>query len=632
MPDADLRDRVERCARRCGERAWRLASALLRDREAAYDAVQQALLVAARKPGCVPADDPWPWFSTVLVHEVRNLQRKRRPRTNVCAGDGEEGPMGRMPAREPAPDADLERADEAGRLWAAVDALPADERAAALLLHLGGLPLAGAAQAAAVPRQTLAARAERGLERLARRLGREPRAAAGALALAPLLDPPGGLAHALGTWTKTALAAHAAAGGIAATAAGGALVGATQATWIAGAVLALGVAFVGGAVTDGLGLIPGRGRPAAEGPATEGAATADPASAPALGGPRLTGAGDAEAGTHARLEAENARLATRLAEVQRELEAARSARPGAAGAGGGAPTFTFGEAGRLDAVRQTDWGQLAGAARAVDAAVLELHRLQRAGKPAPRELLLRLQENTEKVRTYEYRTIDRLPTAAQHNGELTHPISLANLVAAVLQEAGKPLSAEQVAAVDRLGLAFDAEFARLREGWGPAVPRARRLLEEYRLKGRFTDDLRATLTAEQSATLVEPAVRGRAGLDLYDPTLMILHTSPVLTGADAAEIRTKLGALVRKGLGLPPDAVSAPLEPLLDAFVSRALRGVEAVPAADARHYGYAQGLQSGEATCDLVDGLLRDLDLPPPAREALLQSPTWYVPRLVGG
>lgn len=406
--------------------------------------------------------------------------------------------------------------------------------------------------------------------------------------------------------------------------------GATRVAWIAGVVLVLGAGFVGGAVTGGLGLLPGSaGRPRA---------AADPEFAPAVGqakarageGPRLEGAATSDAEGRARLEAENARLTARLAEAQGELDALRRGRPSAQGAG--APTFTFGEAGRLEAVRETDWVQLAGAARVVDAAVLDMYRLQREGKPVPRELLLRLQENTEKVRSYEYRTIDRLPTAAQHNGELTHPISLANLIAAMLAQAGKPLTPSQVAAVDRLGLAFDAEFARLREGWGPAVPRVRRLLEEYRLKGRFGDDLRAVLTAEQGATLVEPAHRGRAGLDLYDPTLMILHTSPVVTGPDPAEIRSKLGALVRKALAMASNAAAAPLEPLLDAFVRRALLNVDAVPASEARHYGFAQGLQSGEATCDLVDGLLRDLDLPPATREALLASPTWYVLRLVGG
>lgn len=73
------RANLERCLHLCAQRAWRLACALLHSPHDAADCVQQAFTAAARKPGAVPADDPWPWFSTVLFHEIRNHRRKRRP-------------------------------------------------------------------------------------------------------------------------------------------------------------------------------------------------------------------------------------------------------------------------------------------------------------------------------------------------------------------------------------------------------------------------------------------------------------------------------------------------------------------------------------------------------------------------
>lgn len=180
------------------------------------------------------------------------------------------------------------------------------------------------------------------------------------------------------------------------------------------------------------------------------------------------------------------------------------------------------------------------------------------------------------------------------------------------------------------GPAFDQEFAAQREGWSPGVPRARRMLEEYRLKGDFCADLHAVLTDPQRAALMDPTYRGRAGLDLNDTTLMILHTSPVITGADVGQVRARLGTLLRKKLGLAPESAAPVLDGLLDAFLARALRGMDSVPASQARCYSYTQGLQAGEAMADLVDGVLRDVDLAPPVREALLGDPTWYIPRLV--
>ena len=624
--------RVERCARLCAERAWRLASALLRDRDQAYDAVQQAFLVAARKPEQVPADDPWPWFGTVLVHEVRNLRKKRRPLTNRGDETGPGGPMERADPH-PAPDRAAERAEDAAHLLAAVDALPVDEREALVLTHLAGLSQVAAAEAAGVPRQTLASRAERGLDTLARRLGREPRAAARALAVVPLVDPAGGLAKATVAWTKAALAVQATAVGIgAASAAGGALVTTTQTAWLAGLVLALGAGFVGGAATEGFGLFEARPRAAPPEGAGPPVGAAQPGGAAPLSttAPVLEGSAASPAEARARLEAENRGLAERLAAAEAEVLAWKAKAQGPGGAGGAA-TFTFGEAGKLDAVRETNWATLATAAKVVDDAVVEMYVLGKAGKPVPKETMLRLQENVEKMRTYEYRTIDKLPTAALHNGEFTHPISMTNLVASLLANAGLPLTPEQVSAIEKLGAAFDAQFARLRQGWGKDVPRVRRMLEEYRLKGRFKDDLDAALTAEQRAALLDPAYRGIAGLDLNDPTLMILHSTIVVTGADAAQIKAKLGPIVRRALGLAADAAAPALDGLLDAFVARGLRGVESVPTSQARYYTFAQGLQAGEATAELIDGVLREFDLDL-GRDDLLQSPTWYLLRLTTG
>jgi len=626
-PQTPLALRVERCARLCGARAWRLASALLRDREAAYDAVQQAFLVAAAKPERVPADDPWPWFSTVLVHEVRNLRRKRRPLTNLGSAVDGGAAMERVESERAAPDRAAESAEEAERLWAAVEALPAPEREALLLTHHAGLTHAEAAIALSVPRQTLTSRADRGLEVLAQRLGRDPARTATLLAAIPVLDPSGGIAGAMVSWTKAALAAQGTAIGLSAAAAAEGAFVVSKTTWILGVTVALGAGFLGGGVSEGFGLFGSR-EPSA--PVPDAALLAATAPQQPGDGPRLQPATPDVAALRAQLGAETQRLTAQLAEAQREIAALKAASSTAKRSGSGAPIFTFGEGGRLEAVRSTDWAAIAEAGKVVQDAIVEMYELNKAGKPVPKEIKLRLQQNVERVRTYEYATIDKLPTAAQHNGELTHPISWANFVASALSAAGQPLTAEQIASIESLGTAFDGQFARLREGWSPAVPRVRRILEEYRLKGKFGTDLDAVLTQEQKTALIDPAYRGIAGLDLNDPTLMILHTSPVVTGGDVEQVRTKLGAMLRRTAGLAPEAASPAVDRLIDAFATRALRGVAPVAASEARHYSYAQGLQAGEAMADLVDGVLRDVDLAPPAREALLGDPTWYIPRLV--
>src|SRR5262245_20214814 len=198
---------VERCARACAGPAWRLAYAMLRDADEAYDAVQQAFLAAARKPDAVPAGDPWPWFAVVVANEARNLRRKRRPvPCGVGAATGAEATAVDVPdprATDPARAAG--EADEARRLWAALETLPGPEREAVLLTHVAGLTHAEAAEAIAAPRQTVTDRAARGVEALSKRLRRGAPATASALAALPIEAPRQGLGAATTEWVDAAM-------------------------------------------------------------------------------------------------------------------------------------------------------------------------------------------------------------------------------------------------------------------------------------------------------------------------------------------------------------------------------------------------------------------------------------------
>ncbi len=627
---------VERCARTCAEPAWRLACVLLHDSHEAFDAVQQAFLVAARKPDAVPPGDPWPWFRVVVAHEAFNMKRKRRPSVGLAQADEDESPMDAPDPRTPSPSDTLAASDEARRVSNAVEALASPEREAVLLVHVAELSHAAAADVLGVARQTVTERARRGVETLARRLGRPLGTATGTLAGLVIAAPPDGLASATRTWIQTALG-NGASGVGAATAAlpalGGQAMAVSKVGWSIGLLAAAGIGFFGGGATRGLGLFAD---------ATGDGAAPRRASMPpvaletsSVGGtpPRSNEATNAD-GLAGRsrdpllaLQRDNERLTSRVTELEKALASGPKA-PAAKG-----PTFTFGDSGRLDAVREADWPALASASTAVGGAIVEISKHADAGTEVPKEVYLRLQENVEKMRTYEYRTIDRIPTSAQHNGEFTHPITATNLLAASLDQAGKPLTPKQVAEFERLGVAFEEEFGRLRATWDATIPRVRRVLDEVRLKGRFMDALWNLLSDDQKPIWIDPSLKGVASIDLYDPTLMIIHTSAVLGGATAAEMRPKLLTLLRPKVGLRGDAADAAaprLDAAVDQFLARATKGLEAVPKARARNYTFAQAVAAGEASVELVETLLRDPDLAAEPKKALFDDPFWYVPRLI--
>lgn len=205
-----------------------------------------------------------------------------------------------------------------------------------------------------------------------------------------------------------------------------------------------------------------------------------------------------------------------------------------------------------------------------------------------------LKKNTEKVRKYEYRTISKMPAAAQHNGELTNPISMADLLATTLKLAGKPLSDAQVSSINALGEQFGADFTKLRASYTDKTPRTQKMLDEYQLKDKFRDAMLVLLDAREYELTVNAAIFKIAYLDLHEVTLMIIHTSPIISGAAPAEISGNFSELLVKRYSLN-DAQKAQLAPILEAW----LADVTPLPPCTnntARNYTCTRGAQAGAA------------------------------------
>ena len=82
--------RVKRFVREFARPAWRLAYALVGNAADAEDVVQEAFVVATRKPHAIPSDgDGWPWIAAVVTNAARNLRRVRGRWTRRTSGSFE---------------------------------------------------------------------------------------------------------------------------------------------------------------------------------------------------------------------------------------------------------------------------------------------------------------------------------------------------------------------------------------------------------------------------------------------------------------------------------------------------------------------------------------------------------------
>jgi RNA polymerase sigma-70 factor, ECF subfamily len=174
--DEDARDRALLAAHLAGDRDAfgalvarhqdRLYAVALRtlgagDREEAADALQDALLSAYRRAGQFRGEARvTTWLHRIVVNACLDRVRRRAVRATVP-----------LPEQEPAAPDELGPRETALDVEAALAALPADQRAALVLVDLQGLPVDEAARALGVPVGTVKSRCSRGRARLAVSLG-----------------------------------------------------------------------------------------------------------------------------------------------------------------------------------------------------------------------------------------------------------------------------------------------------------------------------------------------------------------------------------------------------------------------------------------------------------------------------
>ncbi|MEV5437389.1 RNA polymerase sigma factor SigM [Streptomyces sp. NPDC052682] len=151
--------------RRHRDRLWAVALRTLGDREEAADAVQDALVSAYRAAHTFRGQAAvTTWLHRITVNACLDRARKAASRKTAPVDDTERLEQLLEPheaASEPAERQDLHR-----QLLQALGTLPADQRAALVLVDMQGYPVAEAARILDVPTGTVKSRCARGRARL----------------------------------------------------------------------------------------------------------------------------------------------------------------------------------------------------------------------------------------------------------------------------------------------------------------------------------------------------------------------------------------------------------------------------------------------------------------------------------
>ena len=531
-----------------------LARGLVRDDATAEDLVQQAYAVALERPPRDPKALP-AWLMRVMrnlaARSFRDESRRERREERVARPEGDDEPLGDLVER-----AELQRA-----VMEAVLQLEEPFRSTVLLRYFEERSPEEVARRLGVPVATVGTRLHRALEKLRTRLDREQ---GGRTAWVAILAPWIGLTMALGVATGSVAAleigaalesgAAAETGALAGAESSGALApgAASSATAASTIVAASGQAILGGlvvmqktlvvsvlagalcsAIGFGIGRTTSQPQGSAEGQRViseseyttlvdDGVAVKE----------RLT---TAEAERES-LRSERDALTERIARVKADLAAAtESAKTIASGETASETASTlvvsFGKWGDLAEIRNANWPELGGAVTAINDMVAPLYEDIAAGRtvsPAVQQLIG--VENQKLVR-FGVSILEKIPSNAPMsvNGEFTHPISLINLIASMLEGAGLPLSPSQRQELAVIGEGYDREFAALEGGYSESTWELTKVVDELSLKRDTMLAVEEKLTPVQREIVVIPQIQNRIRLDTLSPVnMVVMNVGPVL--------------------------------------------------------------------------------------------------------
>lgn len=248
------------------------------------------------------------------------------------------------------------------------------------------------------------------------------------------------------------------------------------------------------------------------------------------------------------LRREKKELASRLEQAEKDLAEAQAAKaPPEPPKPGKDPLVKFGKHADMVEIREAKWDELAetsGKMRLLLEKLMKAHAEGKEPDPADRQEIMAL---NRVLQGHAIKVLRKLPTHASGNGEYTHPISLANLMANALKGAGKSLTEAQLKRMAELGEDYEAAWEKAQAGYTEQTLKLEKLIDELELKHRFYDGCVGLMAADQRAVIVNEEWQHVVGIDLYSPALMLSMNVRPLLKASREELRAEALAQMSRG-------------------------------------------------------------------------------------
>ncbi len=325
------------------------------------------------------------------------------------------------------------------------------------------------------------------------------------------------------------------------------------------------------------------------------------------------------------LEAQAAQLSAALesqralaeAEEKEKLAAAVSTLP-----------VAFGKWAELDAIKNADWPELGEAMEIMNGLFVELYESIEKGETPDAELQDKIRAENNKLVRYAAQIMGKIPTHSPINGEFSHPITLTNLMGAMLERGDFPLTEEQTRAMAQLGNEYEAHYDRLGSSYDESTPRLEKLVDELELKRDTMRGMENVLTDAQRDAVIQPAIHDRLQLDPLSPATMATMLARPKNVKSLEELRGRLPGYLSEWFGVSEEHTAA-LGGIADTWIEN-MKPHLAPSGKRERFLHLDQTIAAGRAQVKAMKQLLLLPELGEKARKAILNHLAWRVPQVV--
>ncbi|MBL4846247.1 MAG: FecR domain-containing protein [Planctomycetes bacterium] len=280
-----------------------------------------------------------------------------------------------------------------------------------------------------------------------------------------------------------------------------------------------------------------------------------------------------------------------------------------------------------DALKTVNWTRAGEGAAEIFPHLAAVWASIQEGKPIDPAVQKKLYMANQKLVEIILEVQGKLPTHAKGNGEFTHPLIIANLMAEHLANAGQPFDEAQLAGVSRSGEQYQAAWDLAQARYGEQTPLVRRLIDELILKRDCMAKVEALLTPAQREIVIFKEAQHVNQLDIYSPVMLVIMNAKPQGVSDERPLRARLDILASRTWGLS-EADLAAASPALDAWARILNPQLVEAPRQLMGSFTLAEAVRSGSAQADAMEEILRVLPADSEAAKTILTTTKFMVPR----